>query len=42
MRDLSKNGRMDPDAVWDGNWARSRDECIRRGGDRRREGLVWG
>jgi len=33
---------LDPDAVWDGEWGRSRDGCIRWGGDRRREGLFWG
>ena len=28
---------MDLDAVWDGEWGRSRDGCIIWGGDRRRE-----
>ena len=23
---------MDPDAVWDGEWGRLRDECIKPGG----------
>ena len=27
---------MDPDAVWNGEWGRSNDGCIRWGGDRRR------
>ena len=39
-RVLCQNGRLDPDAVRDGGWGRSRDGCIRRGGDRRREGAV--
>ena len=33
---------MDPDAVWDGEWDRSRDCVLDWGGDRRREGAVWG
>ena len=28
---LWQNGCMDPDAVWDGEWGRSRDGCIRWG-----------
>jgi len=31
-----------PDAIWDGEWSRSRDGCIIWGGDRRREGAVLG
>jgi len=31
---------LDPDAVWSGEWGRSRDGCIRWGGYRRREGAV--
>ena len=31
-----------PDAVWDGELVRSRDGCVRWGGDRRREGVVLG
>ena len=27
---------MDPDAVWGGEWGRSRDGCIRWGGDGQR------
>ena len=30
------------DAVWDGEWGRSSDACIRWGGDRRRGGAVLG
>ena len=37
---LWQNGRLDPNAVWDGKWGRSTYGCIRRGGDRRREGAV--
>jgi len=33
---------VDPDAVWDGEWGRSSDGCIRRGGNRRRERAVLG
>jgi len=36
---------MDPDAVWNGEWGRSMDGCVRWGGDRRREmgslGVNW-
>ena len=39
---LWQNGRLDPDAVWGGEWGRSRDGCIRWGGDRRREGAILG
>jgi len=28
---LSQNGWLDPDAIWDGEWGRSRDGCIRWG-----------
>ena len=33
---------MDPDAVGDGEWGRSRDGCIIWGGDRQRKGTVLG
>jgi len=40
---LWQNGWMDPDAVWGGEWGRSRDGRIRRGGDlRRRTGSYVG
>jgi len=39
---LWQNGPLDPDAVSDGEWSRSRDGCIRWGGDRRREETVFG
>ena len=28
---------MDPDSIWDREWGRSRDGCIRWGGDHHRE-----
>jgi len=31
-----QNGWLDPDAVWDGEWGRSRDGCITLGGNCRR------
>jgi len=34
--ELWKNGWLDLDAVWGGEWGRSRDGCIRWGGNRRR------
>jgi len=33
---------LDPDAVWDGEWGRSNDGCIRWGGNRRRGRAVSG
>ena len=33
---------MDPHSVWDGEWGRSNDGCIRWGGDRRRRRAVLG
>ena len=33
---------MDTDAVWNGEWGRSRDGCIRWGGYCRRKEAVWG
>ena len=33
---------MDLDAVWGGEWGRSRDGCIRWDGDRQREAAVLG
>ena len=33
---------MDPGAVWDGKWGRSRDGCIRWDGDRRRGSCSFG
>jgi len=33
---------VDPDAVWDGEWGRSRDGRIRWGSDRRRKGSFGG
>ena len=26
---MLENSWLDPDAVWDGEWERSRDECVR-------------
>jgi len=34
--ELWKNGCLDLDAIWGGEWGRSRDWCIRWGEDRRR------
>jgi len=31
---------LDPDTLWDGEWGRSRDGCIRWGVERRREWVV--
>ena len=33
---LWQNSLLDPDAVWDGEWGRSRDGCIRWGGNHRK------
>jgi len=39
---LWQNGLMYPDTIWDGEWGRSRDGCIRWGGDVEGEGAVFG
>jgi len=40
---LWQNGCLDPDAVWDGEWGRSRDGCIRWGWlSSKRKGQIWG
>jgi len=39
---LWQNGRLDPDAVWGGEWGRSRDGVLDGGGARRREWAVLG
>jgi len=44
---LWQNGWLDPDAVWDGEWGRSRDECNRSGwlssmGKGQFLGWIWG
>jgi len=40
---LWQNGWADPDAVWGGEWCRSRDECIRRGWlSSKGKGQFWG
>ena len=33
---------MDPDALWGGEWGRSKDRCIRWGGDHQRGRAVFG
>jgi len=46
---LWQNGLLDPGAIWDGEWGRSRDKCVTWGGNRRRgrcsrwvHSLSWG
>jgi len=39
---LWQNGRLDPDAVWGGEWGWSRDGRIRLGGDCQREWAILG
>jgi len=43
---LWQNGRLDPDAVWSGEWGRSMDAVLDGGGDRRRRRdrfeVIWG
>jgi len=38
---LLQNGSLDLDAVWGGEWGRSRMGVLDWGGDRRREGAVF-